>query len=254
MKKIALITGGARGIGQAISSVLIKDTSMMILIDKAEKELTQTVEELRNLNQNVKGVHLDLNDNKYLEKVINEILVEYKYVNILINNAGIGSGVNPKMIHEYDDDFWEISLQINLTIPYKLSKCFLPGMIKKKWGRIINIASVAGKTGFKYGGAYCASKHGLIGLTKTIALEVAQHGVTVNAICPGPIDTTMLRKRLKFELSGSSSTMAILEKGSNAIGRFIQPEEVANLVYYLSLEKSGAITGEALNISGGIRL
>lgn len=254
MKKIALITGGARGIGQAISSVLLKDTAMMILIDKAEKELTQTVEELKKLNQNVKGVHLDLNDNKYLEKVINEILVEYKYVNILINNAGIGSGVNPKMIHEYDDDFWEISLQINLTIPYILSKCFLPGMIKKKWGRIINIASVAGKTGFKYGGAYCASKHGLIGLTKTIALEVAQHGITVNAICPGPIDTTMLRKRLKFELSGSSSTMAILEKGSNAIGRFIQPEEVANLVYYLSLEKSGAITGEALNISGGIRL
>jgi len=254
MKKIALITGGARGIGQAISSVLLKDTAMMILIDKAEKELTQTVEEFKKLNQNVKGVHLDLNDNKYLEKVINEILVEYKYVNILINNAGIGSGVNPKMIHEYDDDFWEISLQINLTIPYILSKCFLPGMIKKKWGRIINIASVAGKTGFKYGGAYCASKHGLIGLTKTIALEVAQHGITVNAICPGPIDTTMLRKRLKFELSGSSSTMAILEKGSNAIGRFIQPEEVANLVYYLSLEKSGAITGEALNISGGIRL
>lgn len=254
MKKIALITGGARGIGQAISSVLLKDTAMMILIDKAEKELTQTVEELKKFNQNVKGVHLDLNDNKYLEKVINEILVEYKYVNILINNAGIGSGVNPKMIHEYDDDFWEISLQINLTIPYILSKCCLPGMIKKKWGRIINIASVAGKTGFKYGGAYCASKHGLIGLTKTIALEVAQHGITVNAICPGPIDTTMLRNRLKFELSGSSSTMAILEKESNSIGRFIQPEEVANLAYYLSLEKSGAITGEALNISGGIRL
>ena len=254
MKKIALITGGARGIGQAISSVLIKDTAMMILIDKAEKELTQTVEELKKLKQDVKGVHLDLNDNKYLEKVINEILVEYKYVNILVNNAGIGSGVNPKMIHEYDDDFWEISLQINLTIPYILSKCFLPGMIKKKWGRIINIASVAGKTGFKYGGAYCASKHGLIGLTKTIALEVAQHGITVNAICPGPIDTTMLRNRLKFEISERSSSMAILEKESNAIGRFIQPEEVANLVYYLSLEKSGAITGEALNISGGIRL
>ena len=254
MKKIALITGGARGIGQAISSVLLKDTEMMILIDKAEKELTQTVGELKKLNQNVKGVHLDLNDNKYLEKVINEILVEYKYVNILINNAGIGSGVNPKMIHEYDDDFWEISLEINLTIPYKLSKCFLPGMIKKKWGRIINIASVAGKTGFKYGGAYCASKHGLIGLTKTIALEVAQHGITVNAICPGPIDTTMLRNRLKFEISERSSSMAILEKESNAIGRFIQPEEVANLVYYLSLEKSGAITGEALNISGGIQL
>mgnify|MGYP006080420651 FL=1 len=254
MKKIALITGGARGIGQAISSVLIKDTAMMILIDKAEKELTQTVEELKNLNQNVKGIHLDLNDNKYLEKVINEILVEYKYVNILVNNAGIGSGVNPKMIHEYDDDFWEISLQINLTIPYILSKCFLPGMIKKKWGRIINISSVAGKAGFKYGGAYCASKHGLIGLTKTIALEVAQHGITVNAICPGPIDTTMLRNRLKFEISERSSSMAILEKESNAIGRFIQPEEVANLVYYLSLEKSGAITGEALNISGGIQL
>ena len=119
--KFVLITGASRGIGQAISSVLLKDTAMMILIDKAEKELTQTVGELKKLNQNVKGVHLDLNDNKYLEKVINEILVEYKYVNILINNAGIGSGVNPKMIHEYDDDFWVISLVINLTIPYKLS-------------------------------------------------------------------------------------------------------------------------------------
>ena len=254
MKKIALVTGGARGIGKAISSALLKDSDQMILVDQSVDELSSTVDELKKLNENIKGIHFDLNDIKNLDKMVDGILDEYEYVNILVNNAGIGSGMNPKMIHEYDDDFWEMSLRVNLTVPYRLSKCLLPGMIKNKWGRIINIASVAGKVGFKHGGAYCASKHGLIGLTKTISLEVAQHGITVNAICPGPIDTNFLRTRLKFELSTRSSTMEALEEECNAIGRFIQPEEVANLIHFLSLEQSGAITGEAININGGMRL
>ena len=243
--KNVVITGASGGIGEALTTMYADNGANLILTDISSQL------QKGNYPDNAKLIAGDLSDLDSVVDLAKSILSEVNNVDILINNAGLQI-VSP--VDQFPDKDWLRLIQVMLVAPFQLTKYFLPGMKKNQWGRIINIASVAGKTGFKYGGAYCASKHGLIGLTKTIALEVAQHGITVNAICPGPIDTTMLRNRLKFELSGSSSTMAILEKGSNAIGRFIQPEEVANLVYYLSLEKSGAITGEALNISGGIRL
>ena len=250
--KTAIITGGLGGIGIEITKLFYKRKYNIIIVDnKINSAFKKVIFNKTNTKNTILYKKVDLSNRKSIKNLFINLKNQYSNIDVLINCAGI-QHVDP--VESFPDTKWEQILNVNLSSSFYTSKYVLPLMKKNKWGRIINISSVHGQVASINKSAYVASKHGMIGLTKTIALEVAQHGITVNAICPGPIDTTMLRNRLKFELSGSSSTMAILEKGSNAIGRFIQPEEVANLVYYLSLEKSGAITGEALNISGGIRL
>ena len=124
-------------------------------------------------------------------------------------------------------------------------------MMEHGWGRIINISSVAGKMGMKHGGAYCSSKHGLIGLTRTAALEVAARGVTVNAICPGHIRTEFGLRRLRHDAEQRGMSLEEIERSCNPLGRLLEPEEVAHLAVFLSSDEAGGITGQALNISGG---
>jgi len=159
--------------------------------------------------------------------------------------------MNAKSVVDFDDDFWDISIALNLTVPYLLTKAFLPGMIKAGWGRIINISSVVGKIGYPTGAAYSASKHGLIGLTRTAALETATTGVTVNAICPGPIRTAMLARRMQVTAELSGESVADMEKSINPMQRLLEPDEVAGLAVFLASGAARGVTGQAYNISGG---
>ena len=133
-------------------------------------------------------------------------------IDILVNNAGIGSSTNPKPVADFNDEFWELTLNLNLTVPYKLSKAVLPHMRKQHWGRIINIASINSKMPSLHGAAYAASKHGLLGLTRTLALEVAREGITVNAICPGPVHTIMNDKRIEYDAQRRGMTFKEIEQ------------------------------------------
>jgi 3-hydroxybutyrate dehydrogenase len=182
---------------------------------------------------------------------VESVFSQIPRIDILVNNAGIGSGINAKLVVDFDDDFWDLSLALNLTAPYLLTKAFLPAMIKTGWGRIINIASILGKMGISTGAAYSASKHGLIGLTRTTALETATTGVTVNAICPGPIRTAMLAKRMQATAEISGGSLVEMEKGMNPMQRLLEPEEVAELAVFLASDSVKSITGQAYNISGG---
>jgi 3-hydroxybutyrate dehydrogenase len=175
-------------------------------------------------------------------------------VDILVNNAGIGSSSDPKPIAEFNDDFWELTLLLNLTVPYKLSKGVLPAMRAKHWGRIINIASINGKMPSLHGAAYAASKHGLLGFTRTLALEVARDGITVNAICPGPVRTVMNDRRLEYDAKRRGVTFEEIERSMTPIGGRLEPEDVSPLAVYLASDEARMVTGQAYNICGGVLL
>jgi 3-hydroxybutyrate dehydrogenase len=175
-------------------------------------------------------------------------------VEILVNNAGIGSSSNPKPVVDFDDDFWELTLLLNLTIPYLLSKAVLPAMMAKRWGRIINVASINSKVPSLHGAAYTASKHGLWGLTKTLALEVAANGITVNAICPGPVHTLMSDKRVEYDAQRRGLSFADQEASLTPQGRRLEPEEVSPLAVWLASDEARMVTGQGWNVCGGVAL
>ena len=175
-------------------------------------------------------------------------------LDILVNNAGLGSSSNPKPVIEFDDRFWDRSLALNLTAPYLLCKAVLPSMIERKQGRIINIASIASRTPLFHGVAYAASKHGLLGLSRTLALEVARDGVTVNAICPGPVQTEMNDRRIRHDAQRMGIELSELEARITPIGRRLQPREIVPMAILLASDESAAITGQAFNICGGMAM
>jgi 3-hydroxybutyrate dehydrogenase len=173
-------------------------------------------------------------------------------IDILVNNAGIGSSADPRSVADYDDAFWDLTLALNLTAPYRLCKAVLPTMRTRRWGRIINIASINSKIASLHGAAYTASKHGLWGLTKTLALELATEGITVNAICPGPVHTVMNDKRIEYDARRRGVSFGEVERGMTPIGGRLEPEDVAPLAVFLASNEARMVTGQAYNVDGGV--
>jgi NAD(P)-dependent dehydrogenase (short-subunit alcohol dehydrogenase family) len=172
-------------------------------------------------------------------------------VEVLINNAGIARAVS---FSDMPDNLWDETLETNLTGAYNCCKVFLPAMIQTRWGRIINIASTTAKVGYNHVTAYTASKHGLLGLTRSLALETARLGITVNAICPGYIDDERTREnaRVMAEKTGKSTADILrLFAASAPQNRLIEPGEVASLALLMASEKLAGMTGQAINVDGG---
>jgi NAD(P)-dependent dehydrogenase (short-subunit alcohol dehydrogenase family) len=153
---------------------------------------------------------------------------------------------------DFDDDFWELSLRVNLTAPYLLCKAVLPEMLRVRSGRIITVASINGKIGSLHGAGYAASKHGVLGLVRTLAMEVASSGITVNAICPGPVATVMNDKRIEYDAVRRGISLAELTSSLTPLGRRLEPDEISPLAVYLASDGSAAMTGQAINIDGGV--
>ena len=250
--RIALITGGGRGIGRAISIGLAREGASVAISARNQDEIDSVAEEIHGMGGTSLTMPGDLCAPGNPQQLVERTIRAFGTVDILVNNAGVGSALSPRPVADFDDEFWNLSLALNLTAPYLLCKAVLPEMLKKKKGRIINISSVAGKIGLLHASAYCASKHGLLGLTKALALEVARDGITVNAICPGPVRTAMSDARLSYDAQRMGMPVDEVEAKMTPIGRRLVPEEIVPLAVLLASDRSTAITGQAFNICGGV--
>jgi 3-hydroxybutyrate dehydrogenase len=247
----ALITGASRGIGEAIARALAAEGAQVAITGRSAQELETLQKEFSGLGVRCESIVADLTQNGAVEQVWAQAAQAFGHIDILMNNAGMGSSANPKSVVDYDDAFWETLLYVNLTVPYLFSKKALPSMIERRYGRIIMTASVNSKIGLLHGAAYAASKHGLLGLMRTLAIETAQQGITVNAICPGPVRTRMNNLRVEYEAKRLGISIAEFEASLTPIGRRLEPHEIAPLVVYLASREASVITGQAFNIDGG---
>lgn len=250
--KICLVTGAGRGIGRCIALELARAGARVAMTARTVSELESVAAELRSFGGEAMTLAADLSDIAAPKKVVDQVRSHWGPIEVLVNNAGVGSSADPKPVVDFDDNFWELTMRINLTAPYLLCKQVLPEMLKARYGRIIMVASINGKIGSLHGAAYAASKHGLLGLTRTLAMEVVRDGITVNAICPGPVHTAMNDKRIAYDAQRRGQSTDEIAAACTPMGRRLEPEEIAPLAVYLASDGAAAVTGQAINVDGGV--
>jgi 3-hydroxybutyrate dehydrogenase len=255
--KISVITGAGRGIGRSIALAFAEEGSDLVLAARSREQLENLAKEIEHTGNKVLPVMCDVSLPQEVQNLAKAVEDEFGRLDILVNNAGISK--RSKFL-EFDDDTWLEVIRVNLFGTYLCIKAFLPLMQQNGRGRIINIASTAGKSGVPFHSAYSASKHGVLGLTKSVASEVALSGypgITVNAICPFFVNTEMFSGPQGYvakmaRITGMSEEEVIDKAVSrNLQRRIIEPDEVAAMAVYLGSEEARGITGQALNICGG---
>lgn len=249
--KLALVTGASRGIGRSIALDLAAGGADLALAARTVPDLERVAEEVTAGGVRALVLECDVTDSERVAALGNGIERGLGAVDILVNSAGVAES---HAFLDHPDEMWHRALAVNMTGTYYMCKAFLPGMVERGWGRVINIASIAAKVGGAYIAAYTASKHGVLGLTRSLAVEFAQAGVTVNAICPGYVDTPMTDRAIEniVEKTGRTAAEArSMLEGQSPQDRLIRPEEVSTFVRLLASEEAGGVTGQAINIDGG---
>ncbi|MCH8048431.1 MAG: SDR family oxidoreductase [Planctomycetes bacterium] len=250
--RVSLVTGAGRGIGRAIALGLAKAGHRVAVAARTLDQLDDVAAEIRAGGGEALPIVADLLDRPSAARLVDRVNEQWGPIDILVNNAGVGSSQSPKPLVDFDDDFWDLTMAINVTAPYLLTKRVLPAMIERSWGRIINIASINAFIASMHGAAYTASKHAIAGLTKATAKEVAQHGITANAICPGVTRSKMNDLRLEYDAERLGTTFKELEQAASPLGRRLEPEEIAAAVVFLASDEARAINGQSIRVCGGV--
>jgi NAD(P)-dependent dehydrogenase (short-subunit alcohol dehydrogenase family) len=244
--KVALITGGGRGIGAGVARKFAKEGLKVAVAARSEEQVREVADEIDGL-----AVHMDVTDAASIDQAVATVREKLGPIAIVVNNAGI---TDSAPVVKTPEEQWRKIIDVNLTGTFLVTKACLPDMIDAKWGRVINVASNTGLYGRPYIGAYTASKHGVIGLTRTLAQEVARKGITANAVCPGFVDTDIVKGAVD---AISSSTGRSTEDALKALEelspqkRVYTVEEVAHLCFALIPHEARGINGAALVLDGG---
>ncbi|RSZ46151.1 MULTISPECIES: SDR family NAD(P)-dependent oxidoreductase [unclassified Variovorax] len=245
----ALVTGAARGIGAEIARTLAAEGAILTLLGRDREALQRVADSLAGSGHGV--VAADVASPEAVQAAFAEVRAARGPVAVLVNNAGAAESA-PFLKTSFE--LWQRMLSVNLTGSFLCAQAALPDMLDAGWGRIVNIASTAGQKGYAYVAAYTAAKHGVIGLTRALALEVARKGITVNAVCPGYTDTDILRNSVANVVgkTGRSEADALAEFSSvNPQKRIVQPSEVADTVRWLCGAGAASVTGQSISVSGG---
>jgi ketoreductase len=252
--RTALVTGATSGIGLAIARTLAGSGHRVFLCARTAEGVAATVKQLRAEGLDADGTTCDVRSPRDVRDVVQAAVDRYGTVDVLVNNAGrSGGGVTAEIGYE----LWHDVITTNLTSVFLVTREVLTsgGMREKSWGRIVNIASTAGKQGVVLGAPYSASKHGVVGFTKALGNELAKSGITVNAVCPGYVETPMAQRvREGYAAAWDVPEEEILARfrAKIPLGRYSTPEEVAGLVGYLVSDTAASITSQALNVCGGL--
>jgi 3-oxoacyl-[acyl-carrier protein] reductase len=267
--KIALVTGASRGLGNAIAIALGKAGAAVVLTDiliegqeqdaealnrysplaahfaqSGNVKTSSTAEQISTMGSRSLALKMDVSDREEVDRVVHIVEDQLGAIDILVNNAAVMD--NFGKFEQQHPERWQRDLNVNLTGAYNCSKAVWSGMVQKGWGRIINVSSVAGLMGAWMQPSYGATKAGIVGLTKSLAIEAGRHGITVNAVCPGFIDTEAVNLH--------DPSMLERVKNRTALRRLGKPEEVARLVAFLASDSSSFITGAVIPVTGGIDL
>ncbi len=247
--RVALVTGGGRGIGRAIAKALGGPDTLVAVAARTAADIDITVRELKVLGGAAVGIQMDVADERSVAAGVRKLREASAHLDLLVNNAGVGGG---EPVEGSDVARWRRTIDVNLTGMYLVTREALPLM--GEGGRVVNQSSVLGRFGVPGYTAYCASKHGVIGFTRALALELAPRRITVNAVCPGWVDTEMAAEGMRQGAGATGTTFEEFREqalGAVPLKRIIQPEEVAGLVRFLSSPAAAAITGQTYNICGG---
>lgn len=241
-----MVTGGGRGIGEAIARRLAADGFRVVVCGRTEAPLAKLAKEIDGV-----AMVVDLMDRPATDAFLERLEAEVGLVHVLVNNAGMAESAP---LHKMDDGMWDRLMELNATASFRLTRALVPAMIKAGYGRVINIASNAGVSGYAYTAAYCASKHAMVGFTRGLAMDLAKTPVTINAVCPGWVDTDMVATAVE-RIAGKTGREESEARASLAAmtpqGRIIAPEEVAHLVASLCPDEARGIHGQTLVLDGG---
>jgi NAD(P)-dependent dehydrogenase (short-subunit alcohol dehydrogenase family) len=240
--KLALVTGGGRGIGAAIAKSLAGAGARVVVCGRTKPDLDAVAREIGGV-----AVRLDLTKRSETD----EVLASLGHVDVLVNNAGIAESAALDLT---TDAIWDRIVELDVTAAFRVIRALVPAMITKKWGRVINVASNAGVSGYAYSAAYCAAKHAMVGMTRALAIDLARTGVTINALCPGWVETRMVEEavtRIAAKTGRTEDEARTQLAAMSPQRRMITPEEVAHAALMLCGEGARGIHGQTLVIDGG---
>jgi len=250
--RVALVTGGGNGIGRSICVNMAKEGAKVIAGDIIQEAALETVELIKKEGGDAMAFKMDVTKKSEVQAVTADVLSTYGRIDILVNNAGMDK---KGAITELEESTWDMLMDLNLKGVFLCTQAVMSSMIEKRYGRVVNISSMAGKTGEPLTSPYCTTKFGVIGFTQSVALEVGKYNVTINAVCPGPVDTDLIKKSVaqSAAIKGMKPEDFLEEFfiKPTPLGRIAQPEDVARAVIFLASDNAEFITGSTLNVSGG---